>query len=306
MKRTLGILLVLLLGVLLGHWLANHPVEPATAVVAAEAKATGTKVEWEGWSFQWSTCVSVKAWSSPTWTFAAARCSNTPVSPSCSPPTIKARRGRRTSTRGYRLLAPSCPASIAPRVNGASCSIVPARKRAKGVTPQVMLHEEKTGPNYLGNFGRVPGKTLVLWTAGHFSGPPDGYTFIVRWKFRDDGTLIPEVGATGVPQHTKTGDTSTTGAFIGFNAKKEKVFAPSHMHHFLYRLDFDVDGEENVVEEFNWERNTDDKTAGKAQCTWTPILKETGPAAQSGDVSLVARRQLRIEATPWAIHARTS
>ena len=159
----------------------------------------------------------------------------------------------------------------------------------KGSPAQVMLHEEKTGPNYLGVFGRVPGKLLVLWMPIRFTGPPDGYTFVICWKFRADGTLIPEVGATGVPQHLKTGDTSPTGAFIGFNktGKRvgpvedgQKVHAPSHVHNFLYRLDFDVDGEENVVEEFNWELDRDPKRpaaqAPQARCTWTPILKESG------------------------------
>src|SRR5476651_334289 len=95
----------------------------------------------------------------------------------------------------------------------------------------VMMHEEKTGPNYLGAHGRAPGKTLILWSAGRFNGGYDGYTFVVRWKFRDDGTLTPEIGATGVPQHIVTGETSPTGAFIGFHpGNKQKAFAPSHVH----------------------------------------------------------------------------
>src|SRR5262249_39416710 len=83
-----------------------------------------------------------------------------------------------------------------------------------------------------------------------------------------------EVGATGVPQHLSKGDSSPFGSFIGLKEKKEKVFAPAHVHNFLFRLDFAIDGEENTVEEFNWER---DKTnPGKARCTWTRIVKETG------------------------------
>jgi primary-amine oxidase len=175
---------------------------------------------------------------------------------------------------------------LVPIVPGNDCSSgewckvfdVHGKEVAKGDVPMVMMHEERTGPNYLGTYGRTPGKTLVLWSAGFFSGLVDGYTFIVRWKFRDDGTLIPEVGATGVPQHLRTGDTSPTGAFIGYTKKLEKVFAPSHAHCFLYRLDFDIDGKENTVEEFNWERG---KQLGstKARCSWTPILKETGRLA---------------------------
>jgi primary-amine oxidase len=169
-----------------------------------------------------------------------------------------------------------------PIVAGADCSSgewcklfdAHGREAGKNATPVVMMHEERTGPNYLGAFGRTPGKTLVLWAAGRFAGGSDGYTFVVRWKFRDDGSLIPEVGATGVPQHLSRGPTSPTGAFIGFTKGTEKVFAPSHVHGFLFRLDFDVDGEENTVEEFNWEKDKDDPL--KARSTWTPILKETG------------------------------
>jgi primary-amine oxidase len=170
-------------------------------------------------------------------------------------------------------------APIVPGVDCSSgewCKVFDAKGNevVKGAVPMMMMHEERTGPNYLGQFGRVPGKTLVLWSAGRFAGPPDGYTFIVRWKFRDDGTLIPEVGATGVPQHTARGDTSPTGAFIGLRGRNEKVFAPSHTHNFLYRLDFDIDGEENTVEEFNWVK--DHANPAKAHCSWTPIPKETG------------------------------
>jgi primary-amine oxidase len=172
-----------------------------------------------------------------------------------------------------------------PIVPGADCSSgewckvfdVKGREPDKGRPAMVMMHEERTGPTYLGQYGRVAGKTLVLWSAGRFSGGRDGYTFIVRWKFRDDGSLMPEIGATGVPQHLSTGESSPFGSFIGLDEKKAKVFAPSHIHNFLYRLDFAVDGERNSVEEFNWER--DKASPGKARSVWTPIAKETGRPA---------------------------
>ena len=144
------------------------------------------------------------------------------------------------------------------------------REQANDGRAFVMMHEEKTGPNYLGGAGRVPGRSLTLWMASRFEGPPDGYTFIVKWTFRDDGTIIPEVGATGVPQHLQEGDTSDLGANIGVERNK-KVFAPAHVHQFLYRLDFDIDGEANTVEEFN----RDQRRAGVTN-NWTPLLKETG------------------------------
>ncbi len=34
----------------------------------------------------------------------------------------------------------------------------------------------------------------------------------------------------------------------------ERVFAPSHVHNFYFRIDFDIDGAaDNVVEEFNYQ-----------------------------------------------------
>lgn len=278
MKRSVGMILVGLGGALVGLWL------PAVLVVSGEELAepktatadpkVGTRVEWEGWTFQWSVrpreglvITDVFFRNRKVLKYAGLAELFTAYDQGTPRP--------QDFNQGYQII---------PLIPGVDCSSGEwcklfdrnGQEAAPGKPAQVMLHEEKTGPNYLGAFGRVPGKTLVLWTSLHFSGPPDGYTFIIRWKFRDDGALIPEVGATGVPQHLKTGDTSPTGAFVGINKQKSKVFAPSHMHNFLYRLDFDIDGEENTVEEFNWEKDNDLKQAGKAKCTWTPILNETG------------------------------
>jgi len=236
----------------------------------------GRKVEWEGWSFNWSVRVreglvltDVHYRGRKVLKFAGLMELFT-VYDQGSPRPLDINDGG----LGARKL------TIVPGLDcssGESCKVFSANgKDVKNNEPvQVMMHEEKTGPNYLGVFGRAPGKTLVLWMASRFVGGNDGYTFIVRWKFRDDGTLIPEVGATGVPQHLKTGDTSPTGAFIGLKGK-EKVFAPSHVHNYLYRLDFAVDGDKNLVEEFNWEKEKEPSKDHIAKCTWTPLLKETG------------------------------
>jgi primary-amine oxidase len=238
------------------------------------AAADGTSVKWEGWTFNWSVnrvhglvLTDVHYRGRKVLKYAGIAEIFTVYDQGEPRPIDLDQNG---------LGEPRMP--IVPGVDCSSgdwCKVFDARgKEVTKGAGMVMMHQERTGPNYLGQFGRVPGKTLVLWSAGRFSGGDDGYTFVVRWKFRDDGTLIPEVGATGVPQHLATGDTSSTGAFIGLNKAKEKVFAPSHIHAFLYRLDFDVDGEENSVEEFNWEKDRTDSK--KAHCTWTPIRKETG------------------------------
>ncbi len=143
-------------------------------------------------------------------------------------------------------------------------------KKAKPAV--VMLHEENTGVNYLGIHGRVPGKMLVLWSAAWFPGGEDGYTYILRWKFRDDGTIVPEIGATGVPQHLQEGDGTPFAPLVGTKKDGSKVRAPGHVHNYLFRLDFDVDGPSNTVEEFNWVKETD----ARAKPTWTPIKTESG------------------------------
>jgi primary-amine oxidase len=236
----------------------------------------GRQVKWEGWTFNWSlrrveglVLTNVYFRGRKVLKYAGLAEIFTPYDQGEPRPLDFSQNG---------LGEPRMP--IVPGVDCSSgewCKVFDARGReaGRGAVPMVMMHEERTGPNYLGQFGRVPGKTLVLWSAGRFSGGIDGYTFVVRWKFRDDGTIIPEVGASGVPQHLRTGDTSSTGAFIGLTGARQKVFAPSHAHCFLYRLDFDIDGAENTVEEFNWERDPAARNL-KANCSWTPLLKETG------------------------------
>ena len=72
---------------------------------------------------------------------------------------------------------------------------------AIGSTADVMMHEEQIGFLYADTQGLALGKMLVLWSMVHFKGLGDGYTYVIRWKFRNDGSLCPEVGATGGLQH---------------------------------------------------------------------------------------------------------
>ncbi len=244
------------------------------------AATAGTHVEWEGWTFDWSlrpteglVLTDVHFHGRKVLKYAGLAELFTAYDQGQPRPLDLSQNG---------LGEPALP--IVPGVDCSSgewCKVFDADGKivTRGRKPVVMMHEERTGPNYLGGFGRTPGKTLVLWSAGRFTGGSDGYTFIIRWKFRDDGTIIPEVGATGVPQHLATGDSSPTGAFIGYGADKEKVFAPSHVHSFLYRLEFAVDGDNNTVEEFNCTKSKTEPT--RLECTWTPITSETGRQANA-------------------------
>jgi primary-amine oxidase len=127
----------------------------------------------------------------------------------------------------------------------------------------VMLHEEATGLSFINGRTRAYGKMLVLWNVYNLG----GYYYINRWRFRDDGCLFPEIGLTGALNHTSKGDAANPhGSLVGKN-----VYAPSHVHNIYYCLDFDIDGPENTVEEFNY---TSDKP-GSATHSWTPITRES-------------------------------
>jgi primary-amine oxidase len=93
------------------------------------------------------------------------------------------------------------------------------------------------------------------------------YDYRLQWSFRQDGTMEFHVYLTGIMltkgTHAKTCAacaTALTGKAGAFSAVGEQahgvlvadhLLAPHHQHFFNLRLDFDVDGTRNSVEEFN-------------------------------------------------------
>jgi primary-amine oxidase len=155
--------------------------------------------------------------------------------------------------------------------NATSCSAF--RRDGSSVTSgtaDVMMHEEPTGFLYAGSRGRAAGKMLVLWTMAHFPSPQDGYTYVLKWKLRSDGAICPEVGATGGLQHLGVGADSGRGVVVGKDSEGNDIFAPSHVHNYYFRIDFDIDGpDDNVAEEFGYLLNESDPT--QARAVWTPF-----------------------------------
>lgn len=148
-------------------------------------------------------------------------------------------------------------------------------KRATGETADIMVHEEPTGFMYAGKLGRAPGKMLVLWNMAHFPGPHDGYTYVVRWKLRSDGSICAEVGATGGLQHLNVGADTGRGLIVGKDEKGDDVFAPSHIHNYYFRIDLDIDGaDNNVAEEFAY--GIDEKDRRLSKVHWYPFEVECG------------------------------
>lgn len=76
--------------------------------------------------------------------------------------------------------------------------------------------------------------SLNLFSVSHIG----AYNYVVAWNFDDDGTIRPEVGATGSLQLYGS-DPQTTWP-MGQASR-----AVAHMHNFYWRLDFDVAGPAN-------------------------------------------------------------
>jgi len=132
-----------------------------------------------------------------------------------------------------------------------------------------MLHEESPALVYLGGEGRAKAKMLVLWSAYALG----DYTYLVQWRFREDGCLMPQVGMTGKLSHFG-GDKSNSVVV----APRQRALA--HVHNFFFCLDFDVDGVKNTVEEFHYE--IADSEGEKATSTWTPVAVESGRELKPG------------------------
>ena len=65
------------------------------------------------------------------------------------------------------------------------------------------------------------------------------YNYIVQWKFHDDGTAEPSVGATGRLQQC------TTDPRYGWPLGSACNRGTSHMHNFWWRIDMDLNGAAN-------------------------------------------------------------
>ncbi len=95
-----------------------------------------------------------------------------------------------------------------------------------------------------------PTRELVLRTAAVIG----NYDYMLDWRFEQDGSIRVAVGATGIIE-TKAAKTKTSehgmggssgtpdefGRFVG-----ESTIGVNHDHFFSYRLDLDVDGQNNT------------------------------------------------------------
>ncbi len=100
------------------------------------------------------------------------------------------------------------------------------------------------GPAWLSESQGRTSQSLRLFSVSHVG----AYNYIPEWRFFDDGTIEPSIGATGRLQ--RRGNNSDHGWFIR-NGGGSDAYGISHMHNYFWRLDFDLgeDGNNERIEE---------------------------------------------------------
>ncbi len=94
------------------------------------------------------------------------------------------------------------------------------------------------------------------------------YHYIPQWRFYDDGTIEPSMGATGSLQRFGNSGDTTRGWIMDSNNR----VGIAHLHNFFWRLDFDLgsSGSDDFIEELNFNLQS-----GKRQRTATQFFSET-------------------------------
>jgi primary-amine oxidase len=129
------------------------------------------------------------------------------------------------------------------------------RGEPKQVDSVVAVYEEYTGPlTRHGKFAKGDRNLVVKYFTKVWN-----YDYGFKWVFHEDGTidlkmeLTGVVGIKGVNRITDLpggADETYKGMYYG-TLVAPHVEATNHQHFFTFRLDMDVDGPENIVEEMN-------------------------------------------------------
>jgi primary-amine oxidase len=133
------------------------------------------------------------------------------------------------------------------------------------------------------------GRDLVVF----FIATIGNYDYAINWIFHQDGTLEVDGALTGIMLPKGVGVAKSDSHGEG-HLVAPYVVAPHHQHFFNFRLDFDVDGQQNSVNEMN----TTATPAGAANPYLNGMtMKETPLATEA-----VAERQINLAtARTWAI-----
>lgn len=123
------------------------------------------------------------------------------------------------------------------------------------------------------------------------------YDYAVNWIFHQDGTLEADAALSGIMLPKGVRETKAAGHDA--HAKSghlvaANVVAPHHQHFFSFRLDFDVDGQNNTVHELN----TRALPVGRANPSQNGIVMEE---TLLGNERAAQRRMDMPSARAWAV-----
>lgn len=228
----------------------------------AQNKAPGHPVQWESWSFRWrvlprqGVVLSHVAFAGrPVLKFAAVAEIFVPYHPGQPRP-----MDQKEHPFGQNLILLEPGADCLP---GGQCRAFGIDGRPAPRRAAVMIHEEAPSVVHLARGSRARAKMLVLYSAYALG----DYTYVVQWRFGQDGSIMPRVGLTGRLAHF--GGDATNGAEVGAPQR-----ALAHVHNLFFCLDLDVDGARNAVEEFNYTPAGADRERGEV--SWSAIKREGG------------------------------
>ncbi|MFK7912347.1 MAG: putative Ig domain-containing protein [Pseudomonadales bacterium] len=118
------------------------------------------------------------------------------------------------------------------------------------------------------------GEALTLFSVSHVG----AYNYIPEWRFFDDGTLEPSMGATGRLQRY------TSNAAYGWPVRDaSSSYGVSHIHNYYWRLDFDIgdDANNDVFEEIEFEDGPDSGSRSKRVSAFdTEAARSVAPEKQ--------------------------
>ena len=117
--------------------------------------------------------------------------------------------------------------------------------------------------------GEKHGNALSLFSISKIG----AYHYIPQWRFYDDGTIQPSMGATGALQRFASGVTN-----VGWQMNSNRT-GIAHLHNFFWRLDFDLgsSGTDDYVEEFNFPLSSGKRVRSVTKFT-TEKAREVNPA----------------------------
>jgi primary-amine oxidase len=110
------------------------------------------------------------------------------------------------------------------------------------VNPKVCreIHDRGYAWKYFSTF--QIGQEVTYWISSQLG----LYNYITSWTFRDDGSIVPEVGFTGRLQIVRSGSSyAPFGTRVNPQTTSTPQFGINHMHNVYWRLDLDLAGSGN-------------------------------------------------------------